>query len=194
MGRLLEGRCFKRIHQEVGMRLSALAAGMALALAASALGADFTWDGATGSSDWSAVVQIMPGVFQNNWGQTGASPPAPGAADNVIFSVNALVTGTGNAQDVTNSATLTFGSGTLTIHGDTITNMGTLTYIGNGIENLNGVPDDNCSITSAATLTGGGEVVLVERFESRITGPGTLTNADNTIRGTGLIDVATLVN
>lgn len=161
------------------------------------IAATFLWDGATGLSDWNAKFETSPNVWINNWGQIGTSPALPVAADNVAFSEDVVVTGGGalfNVFNVTNTETLTFGFGVVSIYGSNIHNSGTLTFVGNGLQDNGFGYDDRYSIVNSASLTGGGEVLMVEEGESLVGGGGSLTNVDNTIRGEGLINVVNLIN
>ncbi|MAT69080.1 MAG: hypothetical protein CMJ58_06095 [Planctomycetaceae bacterium] len=69
-----------------------------------------------------------------------------------------------------------------------ITNTGALTFVADTFNNFGGVPDTRYSIADAATLAGGGTVAL-NGSETGFLGDGVLTNADNTIVGSGQIQV-----
>ncbi|MCA9261047.1 MAG: hypothetical protein KDA61_17650, partial [Planctomycetales bacterium] len=155
--------------------------------------AEFIWDGATNLSGWAATVQTASGDLQNNWGRTGSSPPAPGAADSAIFPIDATTTGAATVAGLHNFATLTYGQGILAVSGPVLENSNTIIFAGDGAGQIFGY-DDVLAYPAATTLFGGGTLSMVEINESRLTGSGALTNADNIIRGQGLIDVASFVN
>jgi hypothetical protein len=145
----------------------------------------FRWTGGGGNSLWSNGA---------NWVNltTGQPGTFPGPADDVVFEASATASA-GAARNLMNSATLKLGTGAVAIHGSTISNSGTTTFLGNGINNSGGM-DDVLEIRGAATISGGGELLLVEPIESAVLGGGVLTNAaGHTIRGRGVIGVS-LIN
>ena len=97
----------------------------------------------------------------------------------------------GTLNGITLSGTLTEEINTGTVLAGTIINQGTLTFAIDGTNNIGGVPDTRFSINEQATLSGGGEIVLTGN-ETGFAGSGTLTNANNTIRGFGQIQVTTI--
>ncbi len=101
-------------------------------------------------------------------------------------------TGTnGKLKDLTVTGTLTNRIHNGLLLEGTITNQGVLTMEADGTNNFGGIPDTRFEIETPVTLTGGGEVVLTGT-ETGFTGAGVLTNADNTIRGFGQIQVQTV--
>ncbi len=71
---------------------------------------------------------------------------------------------------------------------DTITNQGVLTFTADDVNNSGIQPNKQFRIDTTATLAGGGEVIL-NGSQTGFGGVGELTNADNTIRGAGQINV-----
>jgi len=97
----------------------------------------------------------------------------------------------GTLDGVTLTGTLTQALNRGTTLAGTITNQGVITFTPDPSNNFGGVPDTRFSIGTTATLTGGGEVVL-NGTETGLAGSGTLTNAGNTIRGFGQLQVRTI--
>ena len=166
---------------------SIILAGLLLTLTGSNLqGQDtFVWSGAAGNSVWNDA---------GNWTNTTTgggtdTDGIPDANDTATFSANALAEG-GSAADLVIDPAVTFsiGRSTTTI-GNSISNSGTLTFAGTP----SNVTNEILSISGNVSLSGGGEVVLVETNDSVIVNAGattgSLTNIDNTIRGSGSIDV-----
>ncbi len=148
-----------------------------------ARGDDFNWTGAGGNSAWTTA---------GNWLNVTplGTETVPNGDDNAAFTTSANVSGAGSIQNLNNSATLTYGNGPLVFNNSTVTNTGTLTYLGNGINNNGGGPDETISIASPTTFTGAGKLLLVETNESALTGAGLLTNTGgHTIEGAGTISV-----
>ena len=94
----------------------------------------------------------------------------------------------GTLDNITIDGTLTQQVGTSTTYQGTITNAGTLTFQSDNFNNVGGQVDTRALINSAVTLSGGGTVAL-NGSETGLEGTGTLTNVNNTIRGTGVLAV-----
>ncbi len=100
----------------------------------------------------------------------------------------------GSLSNATISGALIEANGTTNLSG-AIVNNGVLTFLANAINNNSGGFDDNFAIVGPTSLTGTGEVILLEAAESRIFGSGPLTNgASHRLRGTGRIEVTDLTN
>ena len=148
---------------------------------------DDDWNGAAGNwnaTTWSLGSPPTSGnnaVITNSGGQVQL---------NVSDTINNLTIGSGNLLNFVNN-------NSLTINGTTITNSNS-TGSG-GITMSAGGNDTNLIIGANVTLTGGGTVTLGNSVNNRIYGAlGTdiLTNANNTIQGSGQIgaDQMGLVN
>ena len=94
----------------------------------------------------------------------------------------------GTLDNITIDGVLTQQVGTSTTYQGTITNAGTLTFQSDNFNNVGGQVDTRALINSAVTLSGGGTVAL-NGSETGLEGTGTLTNVNNTIRGTGVLAV-----
>ena len=107
-----------------------------------------------------------------------------------------LASGLGVYQDVTFAGTASVETGQTIVAGE-ISNSGMLTFEGDTSTGT----DENLLISGATSLSGGGQVVLVDN-DSVIGNAapfiggetGVLTNVDNTIRGTGRIQNITIEN
>lgn len=147
---------------------------------------DFTWTGGGGSTDWTDPL---------NWSSSTAPGAFPASGDAVFFE-GVVEVGSGSASSLQNSGTLTIrddDSAFVSIVSGQIDNSGEI-ILGpdTGGNNSPGFPDQRISLTGTPSLTGGGTI--------RLNGPdvgfngGTITNVDNTIRGSGLLSRLTLVN
>jgi len=95
----------------------------------------------------------------------------------------------GTLKNVTITGTLTEQVNSNTDWEGTITNQGRVTMTADNSNNFGSVPDTRFTINASVTLDGGG-VVELTGTETGLTGSGTLTNVDNTIRGFGQMQVA----
>ena len=142
------------------------------------------------------VLSLEDGISLNNSGGQVAL-----AADGELNLVTSLLEGGtlaatlgslvrgGTLKDVTVTGTLTERTNNNTNWEGAITNQGTITMTADGSNNFGGVPDTRFTIDSPVTLNGGGIVELTGK-ETGLTGSGTLTNINNTIRGFGQMQVA----
>jgi cell division septation protein DedD len=134
---------------------------------------DFVWTGGGGgSTNWN-----NPANWQNV--TPGGTHTFPDSNDNVTFSSNATVGGDGAAASLSTggSATLSIASGAVTIF-SAINNLHKITYSGSNINN------EILRVDGATTLSGGGEVQLVNSHSFIYTGnSSTLNNVDNLIHG-----------
>ena len=143
---------------------------------------DFEWTGAAANGTWND---------SDNWAGGGNDADGiPDDNDNASFNVDASISGSGASLSlsvgpnvaVTLAGVLNVGDGT----SGTITNEGTLIFDAGGPSVTR-----RLGIVGDVILEGGGEIVLTESFSQILqqTTDATLTNIDNTIRGTGLIQV-----
>ena len=136
-----------------------------------------------GAGNWNTATSWSTGAMPNSGNDAliNNSTPAAVVQLNVSDSINNLTIGT--------TSVLNFNNNTLTIGGNTITNSN---HSGTGGILLSSVGNVTALILGApsVTLTGGGTVTLSNNVQNYIFGEAAadvLTNANNTIQGSGII-------